>query len=136
MKTNSSLVEGFLDGQGAGLFTRLRRPGAPDELIDSRPLDEYCQSDDFRETLARFGKKIPAEAAGNPKAAYDERSDESFKHQLETVILLLVRLDVQVDKAVKAIDHIEGIKDDPSVTALRSSLLEVKHELTSFRQHY
>jgi hypothetical protein len=47
MKINSSFREGFLDGLGAGLFTRLRRPGAPDELIDSRRLEEFLASDDF-----------------------------------------------------------------------------------------
>ena len=47
MKIHPSFREGFLDGLGAGLFTRLRRPGAPDELIDSSPLEEFLTSDDF-----------------------------------------------------------------------------------------
>jgi hypothetical protein len=52
MKIDPSFTEGFLDGLGAGLFTRLRRPGAPDELIDSRPLEE--SSDDYSEVVASF----------------------------------------------------------------------------------
>jgi hypothetical protein len=46
-KINSSFSEGFLDGLGAGLFTRLRRPGAPDELIDSRSVSEFLQDEEF-----------------------------------------------------------------------------------------
>lgn len=42
---NYSFVEGFWDGLGAGLFTRLRRPGAPDELIDSRSYEEFLDND-------------------------------------------------------------------------------------------
>jgi hypothetical protein len=52
MKINRSFAEGFLDGLGTGLFTRLRRPGAPDELIDSRPLEVFLLSDDFLQAAA------------------------------------------------------------------------------------
>lgn len=46
MKINSSFAEGFLDGfSGIGLFMRLRRPSAPDELIDSRPYQEFLEND-------------------------------------------------------------------------------------------
>ncbi|WP_158791710.1 hypothetical protein [Granulicella sp. L60] len=39
----------FLMGlTGAGLFTRLRRPGAATEFIDSRTVDEYLESGEWR----------------------------------------------------------------------------------------
>lgn len=44
-----SFAGGFLDGLGAGVFTRLRRPGAPDELIDSRSIEEFQSSVEFAE---------------------------------------------------------------------------------------
>jgi hypothetical protein len=38
-------VQGFFDGfTPAGIFGQLERPGAPDELIDSRPAEESVQS--------------------------------------------------------------------------------------------
>ena len=38
---------------GAGLFTRLRRPGAPTEFIDSRTVEEYFESGEFEDTLVK-----------------------------------------------------------------------------------
>jgi len=49
-----SFAEGFLDGLGAGVFTRLRRPGAPDELIDSRSVEEFKLSGEFAEIKHAF----------------------------------------------------------------------------------
>lgn len=46
-----SFMMGFT---GAGLFTRVRRPGAPTEFIDSRTLEEYLASGEFEETLAKY----------------------------------------------------------------------------------
>jgi hypothetical protein len=44
----------FMQGMtGAGLFTRLRRPGAPTEFIDSRTVEEYLESGEFEETLVK-----------------------------------------------------------------------------------
>ncbi len=51
---SASLTEGFLDGLGAGVFTRLRRPGAPDELIDSRSIEEFRRSGEFDEIKNAF----------------------------------------------------------------------------------
>jgi hypothetical protein len=49
------VLDAFLDGcTGAGLFGKLRRPGAPTEIIDSRTVDEYLASGEFDETLSRF----------------------------------------------------------------------------------
>jgi hypothetical protein len=45
----------FMQGiTGAGLFTRLRRPGAPTEFIDSRTLEEYLDSGELEETLIKY----------------------------------------------------------------------------------
>ena len=44
----------FMQGiTGAGLFTRLRRPGAPTEFIDSRTVEEYLESGEFEETMVK-----------------------------------------------------------------------------------
>ena len=45
----------FMQGvTGAGLFTRLRRPGAPTEFIDSRTVEEYFEGGEFEETLVKY----------------------------------------------------------------------------------
>jgi|HubBroStandDraft_1064217.scaffolds.fasta_scaffold347519_2 hypothetical protein len=51
---SDSFAEGFLDGLGAGLFTHLRRPGAPDELIDSRSIEEFMSCGEFDEIKNQF----------------------------------------------------------------------------------
>ncbi len=49
-RTAEIAVDAFLDGfTGAGLFGRLRRPGAPTEFVDSRTLKEIQESGDFAE---------------------------------------------------------------------------------------
>jgi hypothetical protein len=45
---------------GAGLFGKLRRPGAPTEFMDSRTVEDYLASGEFEETLQRFGYEVPA----------------------------------------------------------------------------
>jgi hypothetical protein len=50
----------FMDGVTcAGLFGKLRRPGAPTELIDSRTVEQYLASGEFEETLSRLGVEVP-----------------------------------------------------------------------------
>jgi hypothetical protein len=52
----SIFTEAFLDGvTGAGLFGKLRWPGAPTELIDSRTVDEFLASGDFERSMKGFG---------------------------------------------------------------------------------
>ena len=59
----------FLDGfTGAGLFRRLRLPGAPTELIDSRGVAAIYNSGEFENTNLRF------RAAAEVKAANDRQS--------------------------------------------------------------
>ncbi len=54
----SIFLEAFLDGcTCAGLFGKLRRPGAPTELIDSGTVEEFLASGDFEKTLARVRAK-------------------------------------------------------------------------------
>jgi hypothetical protein len=44
----SIFLEAFLDGATlAGLFSKLRRPVAQTELIDSRTVEEFLASGDF-----------------------------------------------------------------------------------------
>jgi hypothetical protein len=52
----SIFLDAFLDGAtGAGLFGRLRWPGAPTELIDSRSVEEFVASGDFEKSMESFG---------------------------------------------------------------------------------
>lgn len=46
-----ALMQGFT---GAGLFGRLRRPGAPTEFIDSRSVEEYIESGEFAQTVSMY----------------------------------------------------------------------------------
>ena len=56
------ILDAFLDGcTCAGLFGKLRRPGAPTELIDSRTVEEYLASGEFEETLSRLRVRLPEE---------------------------------------------------------------------------
>ena len=49
-------LEAFLDGiTGAGLFGKLRWPGAPTEMIDSRTVPEFIAS------LPEFDPQLPPE---------------------------------------------------------------------------
>ena len=50
--SNPIFLESFLDGATlTGLFGKLRRPGAPTELIDSRTVEEFIASGDFERIL-------------------------------------------------------------------------------------
>ena len=54
--TMSLILDAFLDGAtGAGLFGKLRWPGASTELIDSRSVEEFLASGEFEETLSKLG---------------------------------------------------------------------------------
>jgi hypothetical protein len=46
-----AFMQGFT---GAGLFGKLRRPGAPTEFIDSRTVEEYLESGEFDRTVALY----------------------------------------------------------------------------------
>jgi hypothetical protein len=70
--SNSIFLEAFLDGAtGAGLFGKLRRPGAPTELIDSRTVEGFLVSGDFERILSRCKAHIsdrparPTDKAGH-----------------------------------------------------------------------
>ena len=66
MRRTEIMLESFLDGiTGAGLFGRLRRPGAPKYLIDPRGLKEYKESGEYAATLARFGLTEPTRRSSN-----------------------------------------------------------------------
>jgi hypothetical protein len=55
-QTMHNLIRATLHGvTGAGLFRQLDYPGAPKELVDSRPLEEILASGEFELTCARFG---------------------------------------------------------------------------------
>jgi hypothetical protein len=52
----------FMQGvTGAGLFGKLRRPGAPTEFIDSRTVEEYLASGEFEASVERFTKQTGAD---------------------------------------------------------------------------
>jgi hypothetical protein len=51
----------FMQGMtGAGLFGKLRRPGAPTEFIDSRTVEEYLASGEFDRTVSLYRAYVPA----------------------------------------------------------------------------
>jgi hypothetical protein len=53
-KLRDIVIDAFLDGfTGAGLFGRLRRPGAPTEYVDSRGIAELKASGDFDRIWSR-----------------------------------------------------------------------------------
>jgi hypothetical protein len=69
----ANFLEAFLDGAtGAGLFGKLRWPGAPTELIDSRSVEEFLASGDFERSMESFGyhreegAPVPAPASARP----------------------------------------------------------------------
>jgi hypothetical protein len=63
-KLRSIVVDAFLDGfTGAGLFGKLRRPGAPTEYVDSRDLTELKASGEFDAMLRRYKGATFAEGA-------------------------------------------------------------------------
>ena len=53
---SNGFISFMLGFTGAGLFNRVRRPGAPTEFIDSRTVEEYLASGEFEETLAKLTK--------------------------------------------------------------------------------
>lgn len=69
-RINECFAEGFLDGLGAGVFTRLRRPGAPDELIDSRSIEEFRSSGEFDEIKKLFVLAVKDYEADRPRHSH------------------------------------------------------------------
>jgi hypothetical protein len=67
---NESFAEGFLDGLGAGVFARLRRPGAPDELIDSRSVAEVRSSGEFDEIKNAFALAVKDYESDRARPSY------------------------------------------------------------------
>ena len=62
--SNSIFLEAFLDGAtGGGLSGKLRRPGAPTELIDSRTVEEFLGLGAFERILSRCKTHISGRPA-------------------------------------------------------------------------
>ena len=69
-KLRDIVVDAFFDGfTGAGLFGRLRRPGAPTEYVDSRGIAELKASGEFDAILRRYKGATSAEGATTLHAA-------------------------------------------------------------------
>jgi len=63
-KLRDIVIDAFLDGfAGAGLFGKLRRPGAPTEYVDSRGIAEFKASGEFNAMLRRYKGATFAEGA-------------------------------------------------------------------------
>jgi len=59
MRGHSIFLNAFLDNlSGAALFGKLRRPGAPMEMIDSRSVEEYLASGEYEETVLRYRSAV------------------------------------------------------------------------------
>lgn len=58
-RQRNNLFDAFLDGfTGAGLFARLRWPGAPTEVIDTRDVDDLYQSGEFYANVRFFERTL------------------------------------------------------------------------------
>jgi lipopolysaccharide/colanic/teichoic acid biosynthesis glycosyltransferase len=68
------LFDAFMDGfTGAGLFGRLRRPGAPTEFVDSRSLEEFIGCDEYVSSLGMASQRNYAR--GTAEALLAEADD-------------------------------------------------------------
>jgi hypothetical protein len=65
------LLDGFT---GAGLFGHLRRPGAPDMLIDTRSLQEWAQSGEFSDTVNAYSEAGEDSRRARNARAYSKKS--------------------------------------------------------------
>ena len=63
-------LDAMLDGlSGAGLFGRLRRPGAPTHLVDPRSLEDLKASGEYDATVSRFKLALDEKAADDRRRA-------------------------------------------------------------------
>jgi hypothetical protein len=63
-------LDAMLDGlSGAGLFGRLRRPGAPTHLVDPRSPEDLKASGEFDETVSRFKSTLDDKSADDWRRA-------------------------------------------------------------------
>jgi hypothetical protein len=68
------IVDAFLDGfTGAGLFGKLRRPGAPTEYVDSRSVEEFKASGEFEVTVRRYERAVSAMQADRANSTPGDR---------------------------------------------------------------
>jgi hypothetical protein len=74
------VLDAFLDGfTGAGLFGRLRWPGAPTEVIDSRGVEALYETGEFETNVQHFraaveDMKADRAAQGRPAAAAESET--------------------------------------------------------------
>ena len=59
---SNGFISFMLGASGAGLFSKVRRPGAPTEFIDSRSVQEYIDSGEFEGTLRIYSSYVPKNA--------------------------------------------------------------------------
>jgi hypothetical protein len=75
-------LDAMLDGlSGAGLFGRLRRPGAPTHLVDPRSLEELKASGEFDETVSRFRAALDEKAADDRRRANKAEPTGVYAHR-------------------------------------------------------
>jgi hypothetical protein len=69
------IITSFFDGfTGADLFGHLRRPGAPDTLIDTRSLQEWAQSGEFSDTVNAYSEAREDFRRARNARAYSKQS--------------------------------------------------------------
>ena len=131
--------ESFMDGlTGAGIFGRLRHPGAPSSLIDPRGLDEYMADGAFDAMLQRFELAAPtqekqleeeetesiadlAASAEHPAAACVEEDDTERKLKREISSLSQVqRMQLWSDLEVEYSSEVSVHRTNRDLAALLS----------------
>jgi len=72
---SSSFFDGFFNGFfGSGMFMKLRLPGAPTEIIDSRGVEAIYNSGEFEAARRRFHAAVEAKAADDRRRVLHEPS--------------------------------------------------------------
>ena len=72
-----SLLDGFT---GAGLFGRLRLPGAPDVLIDTRSVADWVASGEFADNCTRFSEAYAEFCADRNAPRSEPTVDKEHAH--------------------------------------------------------
>jgi hypothetical protein len=120
---NNGFISFMMGSTGAGLFRRVRRPGAPTEFIDSRTVEEYLASGEFEETLSRYGQGVTRAEATGPGS--QPRADRDL--WLSDVGELLTKppdalLNVRLSHVISMINEMQRLLNSGTIGGMEGSL--------------
>jgi hypothetical protein len=73
------MFDAFLDNlSGVALFGKLRWPGAPTEMIDSRTVQEYKESGEFDDTVYRYRAAVDIMRYERDRAAAKDHEEHAI----------------------------------------------------------